>query len=825
MTDHDIQQQLKNEENTKRLLITPILEEKWGDKTKIVMEYQFTDGRISVDEYNMAYRGKCKKADYLLLHQSNQPLAIVEAKSEDHSADAGYNQAVGYAVALDVPFAYATNGHDLVEHDRLTGLNRKLKIDDFPSREELWQRYLSESGLDVETAELIQYPYYETPTGKRPRYYQRIAINRIVEEIGKGRQRLLLVMATGTGKTYTAFQIIWRLWKSGRAKKVLYLADRNILIDQTIRKDFAPFEDAMTKYSNKNQSMSKDIYLSLYHQLSTAEHDFYLDLPRDYFDLIVIDECHRGSANEDSNWHKILDHFQSAVQIGLTATPKDSALEEAVNEEAEARKAYETAKSNGAVTEMKRLAKEWERASIKRERAEKESNIQYFGEPVYTYSLKQGIEDGFLAPYKVTSVELNVDKYGYQPKPGTTDDEGNPLDPNRVYEQKDFDRAIVLTDRRRQVAKRLTDFMKANDMRYAKTILFCEDTSHAEEMVRMLENENADLVKENDRYVMQITGENETGKRELDNFVDPYSKYPVIAVTSRLMSTGVDAETCKIVALDRSIGSMTEFKQIVGRGTRIKEQYEIDGQEHSKMFFNILDFRKNYLKFSDPEFDGTPVTVVDVPEGNVFPKPPIKPDSTPDTPPGPSAKKVRVNGVDVNIIGEEVSYLDAHGNLVKENLNSCIQNNIVGQYETEDDFRQAWLIAKDKKRMADELLLGLQWGENFRKRYGYDVDAYDIVRYFGYDIEPPISKGQRIHNLAIAKYLNDMPQEKREICELLLQSYVHSDFQALRNIREIFSQPEFLDLGYTPVGLLRSVFGTKEHYFSTLRELENKLYE
>lgn len=825
MTINDYSEQLKNEENTKKNLITPVIEAAWPDSSQVLMEYYFTDGRISVDEYNIPHRGKSKKADYLLLHQHHQPLAIVEAKGSEHSADEGYSQAVEYADILDVPFAFATNGTDLIERDMLSGLNRTMKLSDFPSHDELWERYVKESGLDQKTVDLLTYPYYETPTSKRPRHYQRIAINKTIEAIGRGQRRLLLVMATGTGKTFTSFQIIWRLWKTGTAKKVLYLADRNILIDQTMRKDFEPFKDAMVKYENQKPNMTKDIYLSLYQQLSNGEHDFYMDLPADFFDLVIVDECHRGSASEDSNWRKILNHFSSAIQIGMTATPKDGELDAAIAEEAAAKYEYEDAKASSRTSNLRPLAKRWERATRKREQAEGESNLLYFGEPVYTYSLKQGIEDGFLAPYKVTSVELNIDRDGYQPKPGDKDVDGNPLDPNRTYQQKDFDRTIVVKDRREQVAKRLAEFMKANDMRYAKTIVFCEDINHAQEMVRMIENENADLVREDRRYVMQITGDNDVGKRELDNFVDPYSKYPVIAVTSKLMATGVDAETCKIVVLDRTIGSMTEFKQIVGRGTRIKEQYEIDGEEHSKMFFNILDFRKNYLKFNDPDFDGIPVTVTDVPEGNEFPKPPIKPDAPPDTPPRPKVKKVRISGVDVEIVGEEVRYLDVNGNLVRQKLSSCLKNNIIGQYETEEDFYRAWLIAKDKARMADELLLGTEWDESFRTRYGYDVDVYDIVRYFGYDIDPPISKNQRTHNLALAKYLAEQSPEARKVYELLLQSYVHSSFSALKNIKEIFDQPEFKELGYTPLGLVKRVFGTKENYFRVLRELENKLYE
>ena len=821
-------EQLKNEENTKKKLITPIILERWGDMDKVLMEYYFTDGRISVDEYSIAHRGKPKKADYLLLFKDNIPLAIVEAKGAAHSADEGYSQAVDYARILDVPFAYSTNGEDLIEKDMISGLNKNLKMGDFPTADELWERYKKETSMDKEASDIYTYPYYTTSSGKKPRYYQQIAINRAVKAIATGETRLLIVMATGTGKTFTSFQIVYRFWKTRTFKKILYLADRNILIDQTMKKDFKPFMEAMEKIDNRKINTSKEIFLGLYQQLKTADTDYYKQLPSDFFDLIIVDECHRGSASKDSNWHGILTYFKSAVQIGMTATPKDGGIQDAINEELEATLGYKEAVQKNDLDEIAKSKKKLENAENKRKKLEEECNAAYFGNPIYTYSLKQGIEDGFLAPYRVISIELNIDKYGWLPPEGTKDINGNEV-PRITYTQEDFDRKIISIDRRKAVAQKITEFMKVNDMRYSKTIVFCEDIAHCQEMVRLLENENADLVKEDSHYIMQITGDNDIGKAQLDNFIDPSSKYPVIAVTSRLMSTGVDAETCEIVVLDRNIGSMTEFKQIIGRGTRIKQRFECDGEEKSKMYFTILDFRKNYLKFNDPAFDGTPVTVTEIPDGGTIPPPPVKPNGPTEgggknTPPEPR-KLARVNGIEVSIIGENVQYLDVNGNLITQNLSSCIHNNIVGQYSTFEDFRNAWLIAKDKARFAAELLLGIDWSSNFKIRYGYTVDDFDIIAYMGYDIEPPMSKNQRTKSAAVAIYLDKQPDDKKEILQLLLETYSETNFTNLKDIKNIFSMPKFADIGVTPLKVIKQIFGTKENYFKCLSELENKLYE
>lgn len=818
---------MTNEETTKLRKITPIIEERWA-KNKILMEFPITAGYITIDEYNQSHRGKPKFADYLLLWKDNVPLAIVEAKGEEHSADEGYEQAKEYGRKLDVPFIYATNGDDLIEFDAITGINKNLKIGEFPTMEELWNRYCRESDMDDKVVEIYTHPYYTTSTGKKPRYYQRNAINRTVMEIAKGNKRILLVMATGTGKTFTAFQILYRFWNTRTCKKILFLADRNILVDQTMKKDFKPFMDAMEKIDNKHINTSKEVFLGLYQQLKSADNDYYKQLPPDFFDLICIDECHRSSANSDSNWHEILEYFGSAIQIGMTATPKDGGIEDCQTEIAEIKESLDAAKNKGRTKDADKLGKDLAKAQERLQKAISQSNLAYFGNPIYTYTLKQGIEDGFLAPYKVVSVELNVDKFGWKPAKGTLDTDGNPVE-ERYYYQDDFDRKIVSPERRKLVAKRITEFMKTNDMRYAKTIVFCEDISHCQEMVRLLENENADLVAEDSRYITQITGDNEFGKAQLDNFIDSSSKYPVIAVTSKLLSTGVDAETCEIIVLDRKIGSMTEFKQIVGRGTRIKEEYNCDGEEKSKMYFTILDFRKNYLKFNDPEFDGTPVTVTEVEEGNAFPPPPVRPTPPSDEElnkykPKHKSKIARVNGIEVEIVNEDVMYRDVNGNLVTQNLNSATTNNIVTQYPTFESFKQAWLLNSDKMKLAEDLLLGIDWSEKFKIQYGYAVDEFDIIAYFGYDIEPPMSKHQRTQSSSVTLFLDEQDIEIKEMARCLLDVYAETSFTNLKEIKNVFGMETFADMGITPLSAIKK-FGGKDKYFKFLKELETKLYQ
>ncbi|OZG63525.1 restriction endonuclease [Bifidobacterium lemurum] len=784
--DGMLQSQIGNEENTKKNLITPLLQTRWPGENSIIMEYPASDGRITVDEYGMAHRGRARKIDYLLLHNTNLPLALVEAKGRDHAASEGYQQAIDYAKRLDVPFAYATNGDDLIEHDMLSGLNREMKLADFPTRDELWNRYVRQKGMSKKQANDYSYPYYQTATGKTPRYYQRIIVNKAMEAIQRGQRKLLIVSATGTGKTFEAFQIIWRFWKTGIAKRTLFLADRSILVDQTMREDFAPFGEHMVKFDNSRIDTAHEIYLGIYQQFVTTKdgevRKHYKQFPRDFFDLVVVDECHRSSADQDSSWHEILDYFDSAIKIGMTATPKEDS-------------------------------------------DPTKSNIAYFGDPIYTYSLKQGIEDGYLAPYKVVVPELDIDRDGYTPSKETTDVDGNPIE-IKLYEQKDFDRQIIVQDRRELVAKRIAEYMRVNDMRFGKTIVFCESIEHAHAMQRLLENENADLVAEDYRYCMSITADDDEGKAQLDNFITNKMKYPVIAVTSKLMSTGVNAKTCELIVLDRSIGSMTEFKQIIGRGTRVVEHYKVGGEEKSKMYFTILDFRANYRKFNDPSFDGDPVDVMNVPEGKPMPKPPIKPSNPPETGhiPEPNRRMAKVAGVEVSIVGEAVKYMDTDGHLVEQNLTSCIRNNIVSQYETYDAFQAAWELNKHKSQMASDLLLGDDWGTNFKTRYGYDVDPFDIICCFAYQMDPPMSREHRARRASMQRFIDHEwhTDDQRTLLHLLLDAYVVSGFESLRNL-DTLDLPQFRAAGFKKLKAVKA-FGGKRGYYDMLDAVENALY-
>ena len=545
------------EEDIKLKYITPALQDsEWDIKTQIRCEYYYTSGKINVRE-NVAQRGNGKKVDYLLSYKANIPIAIVEAKDNKVTVSHGIQQAIGYAYDLDIPFAYSSNGDGFYEHDMITGIEKEISLEEFPTPKELWERYLKEKEIDEEQAKIITEPYYFMDVNKTPRYYQRIAINKTVEAIAKGQDRLLLVMATGTGKTFTAFQIIHRLYKSGSKKKILYLADRNILIDQTMQNDFKPFQKVMTKVEKRQMDSSYEIYMSLYHQLRSNEEAIYKQFKPDFFDLIIVDECHRSSARDDSNWHEILTYFSSATQIGMTATPKETI---------------------------------------------DVSNISYFGEPIYTYSLKQGIEDGFLAPYKVIKIGLDKDLEGYRPEKGKLDEDGYEVE-DREYTVSDYDKTIVIDERTKVVAKRITEYLKATD-RFARTIVFCVDTEHALRMRNALVNENQDMVKINPNYIVRITSNDKEGKAKLDDFIDSNTTFPVIATTSKLLSTGVDTKTVKLIVLDEEIQSMTEFKQIIGRGTRLLPN-------KGKEYFTIMDFRNNSEKFADPSFNGPAEKVID----------------------------------------------------------------------------------------------------------------------------------------------------------------------------------------------------------------------
>lgn len=764
------------EEDIKLQFITPAIEAAGWDKLKqIKMEYNFTDGRVIV-RGNITARGKRKRTDYLLYYKPNLPLAIVEAKDNRHSIGDGMQQGIEYAECLDVPFVYSSNGDGFLEHDMLCGKEREIKLEEFPSPEELWRRYKGDTSMTSDQETLITEPYYFQPGDKTPRYYQRIAINRTIDAIARGQNRILLVMATGTGKTYTAFQIIHRLWKSGRKKKILFLADRNILVDQTMQQDFKPFSKVMTKIEGKKLDSSYELYLSLYQQLAGDENEEpFRAFKPDFFDLIVIDECHRGSAKEDSRWRRILEYFSSATQIGMTATPKET---------------------------------------------KEVSNISYFGEPIYTYSLKQGIDDGFLAPYKVLRVGLDRDLEGWRPTAGQHDIYGFEID-DREYNIKDFDKNLIIDERTIAVAKRITKFLKDTD-RFAKTIVFCVDIDHAERMRQALVNENADLVAENSKYVMRITGDNAEGKAQLDYFIAEDSPYPVIVTTSKLMTTGVDCKTCKLIVLDNNINSMTEFKQIIGRGTRLKPDY-------GKEYFTIMDFRNACRLFADPEFDGDPIVVIDdggdnpeVPNGDppATDAPPYNGNGGGDEPSEPH-HKFHVRGVEVTILNERVQYYDKDGKLITESVTDYSKKNILGEYATLDSFLRAWNSEEKKQAIIDELQERGVLLEALREASGNkDIDDFDLICHIAYD-KAPLTKAERANNVRKRGYLYKYSGLAQEVLSALLDKYMNEGIQDIENI-EILSNDPFRQFG-TPMKIAK-LFGGKDGYKKAIKELQNEIY-
>ena len=766
------------EEDIKLQFITPAIEAAgWDRQKQIRMEYSFTDGRVIV-RGNITARGKRKRTDYLLYYKPNLPLAIVEAKDNHHSIGAGMQQGIEYAQCLDVPFVYSSNGDGFLEHDMKNGTEREIKLEDFPSPEELWARFKGDTAMTPEQEELITEPYYFQPGDKTPRYYQRIAINRTIDAIARGQNRILLVMATGTGKTYTAFQIIHRLWKSGRKKKILFLADRNILVDQTMQQDFKPFAKVMTKIEGKKLDSSYELYLSLYQQLAGDENEEpFRAFQPDFFDLIVVDECHRGSAKEDSRWRKILEYFKNATQIGLTATPK----------------------------ETKEI-----------------SNITYFGEPIYTYSLKQGIDDGFLAPYKVLRVGLDKDLEGWRPTAGQTDIYGYEIE-DREYNTKDYDKNLIIDERTIAVAKRITKFLTDND-RFAKTIVFCVDIDHAERMRQALVNENKDLVAQNPKYVMRITGDNAEGKAQLDYFIAEDSKYPVIVTTSKLMTTGVDCKTCKLIVLDNNINSMTEFKQIIGRGTRLKPDY-------GKEYFTIMDFRNACRLFADPDFDGDPIVIIDdkYPPDEPPVDPPVDPPVTPPGPgPGPGPidppekkHKFRVRGVDVTILNERVQYYDKDGKLITESVTDYSKKNILGEYATLDAFLRAWKGEKRKQAIIDELQERGVLLEALREASGNkDIDDFDLICHIAYD-QAPLTKAERANNVRKRGYLYKYSGLAQEVLSALLDKYMNEGIRDIESL-EILSNDPFRKFG-TPMKIAK-LFGGKDGYIRAIKELQDEIY-
>jgi type I restriction enzyme R subunit len=759
---------------------------KWDLMTQVREEFYFTKGRVIVRGKSVR-RGEAKKVDYLLYYKPNIPIAIIEAKDNNHALGDGMQQALEYADLLDIPFAYSSNGDGFLEHDR-TGtsdsVEREIALDQFPSPEQLWTRYCAAKGLSSAQESIAKQDYYDDGTEKTPRYYQLKAINRTVEAIARGENRILLVMATGTGKTYTAFQIIWRLWKSGAKKRILFLVDRNILADQTKTNDFKPFGQAMTKITNRTADKAFEIYLALYQAVTGTEEEqnIYKQFSPDFFDLVVVDECHRGSAADDAAWRKVLTYFSSATQIGMTATPKET---------------------------------------------EHVSNIEYFGDPLYTYSLKQGIDDGYLAPYKVVRIGIDKDLDGWRPEDGQTDKYGQVIE-DREYNDLDFDRGLILEKRTELVAAKITQFLKAND-RFSKTIVFCENIDHAERMRQALVNANSDLAAANSKYVMRITGDNDEGKAQLDNFIEPESTFPVIATTSRLMTTGVDAQTCKLIVLDRRIASMTEFKQIIGRGTRINEDY-------NKLYFTIMDFKRATALFADPDFDGDPVQIYEPGPDD----PPTPPDDPPDASDpllseeitlgpidagmngdGQRPIKYYVDDVEVTVATERVQYLGADGKLITESLKDYTRKTVQKEYKSLDAFLTKWNGADRKHAIVEELANRGVFLDELADQVGGDLDAFDLICHVAFD-QPPLTRRERVERVRKRNVFAKYGAGARAVLESLLDKFADGGLNSLESM-DILKVDPLTKFG-TPIEIIR-LFGGKEFYLAAIQELEAHIYQ
>jgi type I restriction enzyme R subunit len=783
--------------------ISPAIENAgWNRQTQYLEEVFFTDGKIYV-KGRLTARGVRKRADYILYYKPNIPIAIIEAKDNKHTVSAGMQQALDYARILDIPFVFSSNGDGFLFHDKtnLSQIEQELSLNDFPSPELLWEKYKAFKGFEGERAnQIVEQDYFFDGSGRRPRYYQQNAVNRTLEAIAKGQDRILLVMATGTGKTYTAFQIAYRLWKSKTKKRILFLADRNSLVDQTRRGDFKHFKDKMTVIKNRQVDKSYEIYLAIYQGLTGSEDEknIFKQFSQDFFDLIIIDECHRGSAREDSSWRDVLSYFSKATQIGLTATPKES----------------ETA-----------------------------SNSEYFGDPIYTYSLKQGIDDGFLAPYRVIRVGLNVDLEGYRPEHGKADIHGNEIE-DRIYTRKDFDRNIIITERTDMVAYKVSEFLKGYD-RFAKTIVFCRDIDHADRMRTALANENSDLVAGNHKYIMQITGDNDEGKRELDNFIDPEETYPVIATTSELMTTGVDAKTCKVIVLDAEIGSMTKFKQIIGRGTRIDE-------EHGKLYFTILDFRNATDLFADPAFDGDPIRVkplseeenlgdiIDEEQGDDVPiidevsgedlteqleereMPNIlrEPPREPYRPTGEPRDRIVVNGIDVSILVTRELHFNKEGKPITVNLKDYSRELLQDKFHSLEDFLTTWNAAEKKEVLITELEEQGVPVEALLDAVNRDCDLFDIICHVAFD-QKPLSRKDRVNNVKKRNYFTKYGDQARKVLEALLDKYADEGVKNIESM-EVLKVNPVASFG-SAIEIINS-FGGKQAYLRAVRELENELY-
>lgn len=763
-----------SEEDIKLQYITPAITSKW-DRGKITMETQVTDGKINL-KGNFVFREKPKRADYILYLNVNNPIAIIEAKDNKHSISYGLQQAMTYAKMLDLPFAYSSNGDGFAEHDFLTGKERQLKMDEFPTEEELISRFKEESGITQTQEKVIGQPYYSSQNTYPPRYYQRIAINRTVNAIARGQNRLLLVMATGTGKTYTAFQIVYRMLQSGLKRKILYLADRNILVDQSIQQDFAPLEKVIHKINvskdDKSTITSHEVYFSLYQQLvgdDDKEHFSELFTP-DFFDLVIVDECHRGSAKEESRWRRILEYFSSATQIGMTATPK----------------------------ETKYI-----------------SNLSYFGEPVYMYSLKEGIEDGFLAPFKVINIMTDIGE-GWRPRKGQRDIYGNEIE-DRIYTNSDYDYNIIIEDRIQQVASEITRYLKSTD-RMAKTIVFCATEDAAERMRQALVNLNSDMVKENPDYVVRITGSDEYGKKKLDYFISVSALYPVIATTSKLLSTGADCKMTKLIVLDEMIGSMTEFKQIIGRGTRLREK---EGKTH----FVVMDFRNVTRLFADPDWDGPIMIDPGFTPGGQTTLPPGPSDPPgPNDPPGPKTPKpiVSRDGCKVEIIHKTVSVYDANGKLLRqESIVDYTKENIRGEYASLDNFIRQWSKEEKKEKIRETLLeQGIDL-ELMKSEQGMaDVDDFDFICHVAFD-KKPLTRKERANNVKKKDFLSKYSGIAREVLESLLDKYMNTGIYEIEKT-EILKLDPFQKLGKP--AKIAGYFGGKAGYMQAVKELEEAIY-
>ena len=787
----------------------------WNDITQIRQEVKLRDGKVIV-RGQLGVRKTVKSADIVLYHKPSMPLAVIEAKANKHEVGKGLQQGLDYARLLDVPFIFASNGDGFIFHDKTKlgtpdahNLETEIRLEDFPSPQELWAKYCAYKGYAESQLPIINQAYYDDGSGKHPRYYQLQAINKTVEAISAGKDRVLLVMATGTGKTYTAFQIIWRLWKSRAKKRILFLADRNILVDQTRINDFQPFGTSMTKITGRTIDPAYEIHLALYQALTGPEESqkAFKQVDPDFFDLIIIDECHRGSASEDSAWREILTYFKGAAQVGLTATPKET---------------------------------------------DEVSNTDYFGDPAYTYSLKEGIEDGFLAPYKVVRVDLDVDLQGWRPTKGQVDNNGEVIQ-DRIYNQKDFDRTMVIDERTQLVAETITNYLKRTDP-MAKTIVFCNDIDHAERMRRAIANLNPEQMAKNDKYVMKITGDDELGKGQLDNFINPKRPYPVIATTSELMTTGVDAKTCKLVVLDQNIQSMTKFKQIIGRGTRIDDKY-------GKLWFTILDFKKATELFADERFDGTPEKVIKVTPtdienedvdiesqddttaeeqpDNVFDDQSTGDESnanndTINDPKGDGTLdgewddetnkmvKYRISGVTVNKVAERVQYYDTDGKLVTESFIDYTRKTMSKQYSSLDDFVKRWNESDRKQAVIDELAEeGIIWSA-LEEEVGKDMDPFDMICHVVYD-QPPLTRKERADNVQKRNYFTKYSGTAHTVLENLLLKYADVGVQEIESMQALKVAP-FNEIGSLSE-IVKKGFGGKPQYEQALKELEAEIYQ